>query len=155
MHAKPTSHLDGLLTQTPEEEGGLPSPNGRDYRPHSRPANKSVYALHLISPAWEVRTFQYADLDSDSRYAAGVIRLRFTGTTPVDVTLRGRNLWRLYDGIHRQVITWVMEAGRDFGGDGECVVSRLDVTPVAGRLVPNTGGGDREPHAVPGFEVID
>ena len=131
MAVKALTHLDGLLgTPTTEEDAGLPSPNATEYRPHSRPANKPIYALHLIGKGWDVRSFQYADLDSDSRYTPAAIRLCFTGLEPMRVVIHGRNLWRLYDGIHRQVIPWVMESARDFAKDGECLVTRIEVTAV-------------------------
>ena len=116
--------------QPVDDDSGLPSLPAGEYKPHSAPANKPVLALHLIRPSGEIRSFQYMDLDSDSRYEPGVIRVRFTGTTVLEVIIRGRNLLRLYDGIHRHVIRWVMEAGRDFARDGEGIVSTIDIREV-------------------------
>lgn len=114
----------------PEDEAGLPPREGGEYRPHSPPANKPVFALHLIQPGGRIRTFQYSDLDSDSSYGPEEIRLRFSGTRVMEVVIRGRCLWRLYDSLHRQVIRWVMQATQDFARDGECIVSRIDVAAV-------------------------
>ena len=76
------------------------------------------------------RSFQYVDLDSDSRSEPGEILLRpFTGAKVLEVRIRGRNLW-LYDGIHRHVIHLVMEAGRDFAQDAESIISRIEVGEV-------------------------
>jgi hypothetical protein len=126
--------LKSLLRQGPppadEEDSGLPPLPAKDYKPHSSPANKPVFTIHFMKPSGEIRSFQYVDLDSDSRYEPGVIRVRFTGTTVLEVIIHGRNLWRLYDGIHRQVIRWVMEATRDFAKDGDSIVSRIDIREV-------------------------
>ncbi len=133
MRGEDSKHLRKFLSTTPEpvdEEAELPSPKERDYKPHAAPANKPVFALHCIGANGAIRSFQYVDLDSDSRYEPGVILLRFTGTKVLEVTIRGRNLWRLYDGIHRHVISWVMEAGRDFAQDGESIISRIEIREV-------------------------
>lgn len=125
-------HLRRFLQPAPEsdDEFGLPAQSSGDYKPHAAPANKPVFAVHFIKPSGDVRSFQYADLDSDSRYTADAIRLRFSGTRVIEVTIRGRNLWRLYDGIHRQVIRWAMEAARDFAKDGECIVRSIEIAEV-------------------------
>lgn len=124
--------------QPVDEESGLPALPAGDYKPYSAPANKPVFAIHLIKPTGEIRSFQYMDLDSDSRYEPGVIRLRFTGTKVLEVIIHGRNLWRLYDGIHRQVIRWVMEASRDFARDGESIISRIDIREIKREQVERT-----------------
>jgi hypothetical protein len=116
--------------QAADDESGLPSSPVGDYKPYSAPANRPVFAMHCIRPSGEIRSFQYVDLDSDSRYEPGVIVLRFTGTKVLEVVIHGRNLWRLYDGIHRQVIRWVMETARDFAQNGESVVNRLEIREV-------------------------
>jgi hypothetical protein len=115
-----------------EEEAGLPALKDGEYQAHGRPANKPVFAVHFINARREVRSFQYQHLESDSRFEGGCIRLRFLAEVPVRVTIHGRNLWRLYDCLHRRVMPWVMEAGRgrDFGADGETVVSGVEFVEV-------------------------
>jgi hypothetical protein len=54
----------------------------------------------------------------------------------MQVVIHGRNLWKLYDGIHRQVIGWVMQSPRDFGKDGDCVVTRIEIVPTEGTCDP-------------------
>src|SRR5579871_194420 len=133
MRAEDTKHLRQFLSTTPEpvdDETGLPSPNEGDYKAFAAPANKPIFALHCIGATGAIRSFQYVDLDSDSRYEPGAILLRFTGTKVLEVRIRGRNLWRLYDGIHRHVIRWVMEAGRDFAQDAESIIGRIEVREV-------------------------
>lgn len=58
------------------------------------------------------------------------------GSVPMQVVIHGRNLWKLYDGIHRQVIGWVMQSPRDFGKDGDCVVTRIEIVPTEGTCDP-------------------
>jgi len=135
MRGEDMAHLRQFVpaATTPEavdEEAGLPSPKERDYKAHASAANKPVFSLHCIAATGTIRSFQYVDLDSDSRYEPGIIHLRFTGTKVLEVTIRGRNLWRLYDGIHRHVIRWVMEAGRDFAQDGDSIISRIEIKEV-------------------------
>jgi hypothetical protein len=48
----------------------------------------------------------------------------------VKVTIRGRNLWRLYDYIHQHRIPWIMQASRDFSQDGQTIVTDIVFTNV-------------------------
>ena len=53
-------------------------------------------------------------------------------TIKVAVTIRGRNLWRLYDYIHQHKMPWVMrvDVGRDFAADDEPVVTAIEFAEV-------------------------
>jgi hypothetical protein len=113
------------------EENGLPARNSRHYVPHARPSSKPLYALHFVSPAGSVTSFQYVHLDSHSSYAAECITLQFLGMKPVKVAIHGRNLWRLYDCLHQHRIAWVMQASRDFAEDGETIITEVRFTPVS------------------------
>jgi len=108
-----------------EEESGLPSLKEGEYQAHARASNKPVYAIHFVTPAGDVRSFQYVHLDSGSQFNAEKITLAFMGMEPVRVVIEGRNLWRLYDYIHQHRMPWVMVAGRDFAKDGQTIVSRV------------------------------
>lgn len=137
------SLIDVLTRKRGEPRGRAPEPDepmlpelDAPYQPHSRPAARPAYTLHLLLGREGCRSFQYVHLDSDAAFTAGesgqCIRLRFCGSKVMQVVIRGRNLWRLYDLIHQHRIAWVMqqEAGRDFAGDGETVVTDIRVDDV-------------------------
>lgn len=125
-------------------EGMLPDPeNG--YVAYARPANKPVYALHCILGKDGYRSFQYVHLDSSSRFAvegkSQVIRLQFCGSKTIAVTIRGRNLWKLYDYIHQHRIPFVMrvEDGRDFAANDEPVVTAIEFSEVTEFVASQSG----------------
>jgi hypothetical protein len=124
-----------MLTASPdgdgEDDSGLPSLQEGEYQAFARASNKPVYAVHFVTPAGDVRSFQYAHLDSDSRYEASRITLKFMGMEPVRVTIDGRNLWRLYDYLHQHRMPWVMVATRDVAADGQPIVTRIGYAAVA------------------------
>lgn len=56
----------------------------------------------------------------------------FLGSRLHEVTITGRNLWRLYDLLYQRRMRWVMAAapGRDFGKDGEAFFSTVKIREV-------------------------
>jgi hypothetical protein len=129
-------HLRSALRTTPAEvspsddETGLPPLNGKNYAPHARPSNKPLYSIHFLDPAGNVTSFQFVHLDSQSTFTPECITLKFLGMEPVKVTIRGRNLWRLYDYIHQHRVAWIMQAARDFAQDGQTVITSVRFTAV-------------------------
>ncbi len=119
-----------LTTAEDNDEVGLPALIEGSYQPYARASNKPLSSIHFVTPKGDVRSFQYVDLDSDARFTPEQITLAFTGSTPIRVEIRGRNLWRLYDYIHQQRMRWVMVATRDFAKDGEPLVTAVDFTVV-------------------------
>lgn len=115
----------------------LPGP-GEPYKAHARASNKPVPMLHLLMADASVRGFSFANLEMlDLRPPSDpgqgpVIAARFTGLTPVDVTISGRNLDKLYFylGLHR--ITWVKQRPplRDFISEKETVVTGITIGKV-------------------------
>src|SRR5437763_1598314 len=108
-----------------DDETGLPSLDEKQYAAHARPANKPLYSIHFVTPAGEVRSFQYVHLDSNSCYTAGCITLKFLGMEPLRVILHRRNLWKAYDLIHQHRLAWVMQASREFAQDGQTIVTEI------------------------------
>jgi hypothetical protein len=106
------------------------------YEPCSPPSRHSLYTLHCILGAEGYRSFQYVHLDSDASLSADgkgqVIRLRFCGSKATAVTIRGRNLWRLYDYLHQHRMAWVMrtDRDRDFATGNEPVITAIDIEEV-------------------------
>ena len=113
-----------------DDESGLPSLQDGEYQPFARPSNKPIHALHFVDPKGEVRSFQYVHLDSDSRFEAERITLRFLGMEPTKVTIEGRNLWRAYDYIHQHRIAWIMASSRDMAQNGQPIVTRVSFTII-------------------------
>ena len=70
-----------------DDDGGLPSLREGEYQAFARPSNKPIHAIHFVDTKGEVRSFQYVHLDSDSRFAAEQITLRFLGMEPTLVTI--------------------------------------------------------------------
>jgi hypothetical protein len=111
------------------EESLLPGP-GDPYRAAGAPDPQPLTRLCCIMGrdgfqrgAQAYRYFQYVHLDSDTSLGftdqGQVITLRFAGSKTVEVTIYGRNLLRICDGIHQHRIPWVRMADRDFRGGGE------------------------------------
>jgi len=78
-------------------------------------------------------SFQYVHLDSRSEYQPGRFVIQFAGTKLWRVTVTGRNLWKLYDGITRHAIAWIQQAmpGRDFEEKkGHAVITQIEVEEV-------------------------
>ena len=119
----------------------LPDP-GKGCEPWSRPSHTSLYTLHCILGPDGFRSFQYVHLDSDSSLSADgngqVIRLRFCSSKTIAVTIRGRNLQRLYDYLHQHKIAWVMRVDRerDFAKGNEPVITSIDIEELAERGQP-------------------
>jgi hypothetical protein len=131
MKGSAPAHLRNVISSIDEapadDDRGLPSLADGTYRAFSRASNKPLYALHFISPQGLVRSFQYMHLDSDSSFNPEHIALRFTGVSIVNVVITGRNLWELYDYIHQHRTAWVRQAARDFGADGEAIITGITI----------------------------
>jgi|GEM_PF-4544757 len=118
---------------TDSQECLLPEP-GKAYEPFSRPTRQPLYSLHFILGAEGIRSFQYVGLDSDSSLTADgdgqVIRLKFCGSKITAVTIRGRNLSRLYDYLLQHRTAWVMRLDRDFTAGNEPAVTAVAIEEV-------------------------
>ncbi len=141
----PDDHLLEILNRHSgrSPEGGAPDadewllPSDTDtYLAHGRGTHRPAFTLHCVLGKEGFRSFQYAHLDSDSRFeVAGneqVIRLRFCNYKIAAVTIRGRNLGKLYDYLHQHRMPWIrrVDPGRDFASDGEPVISAIEIVEV-------------------------
>jgi hypothetical protein len=59
-----------------------------------------------------------------------VITLRFAGTHVMQVTIKGRNLWRLYDYLHQHRTSWIMRADRDLADGQEAIVTVIECESI-------------------------
>jgi hypothetical protein len=51
------------------------------------------------------------------------------------VTVCGRNLEKYYDYITQHRLPWIREAERDFAGDGEPIITSIEIVPIEERGV--------------------
>jgi hypothetical protein len=102
----------------------LPGP-GDDYKAAAVPANGELTRLWCIMGKDQFRAggkpyrfFQYVHLDSDGEVGfdqhGQVLSFRFSGMTPVLITVRGRNLIQICDYISLHRLPWIRVADRDF-----------------------------------------
>jgi hypothetical protein len=123
------------FTAPPETDSELPDAQS-PYQAFSRVASKAVYTLHCCLGKGGCRSFQYKDLDSDSVFkiepTGHVIVIRFEGTSTTELTIRGRNLWKLYDYLHQHRMPWIMKADRDFpdGDDKQPIITGIAIERV-------------------------
>ena len=46
------------------------------------------------------------------------------------LTVRGRNLWAIYNYIAQHRLEWIREADRDFAGDGDAIITAIVIEAV-------------------------
>jgi hypothetical protein len=107
---------------------------GSEYQAFGKPASTPLCSLHFGLGKAGYRSFQYMHLDSDSSFGVDgkghVIVVRFAGIKPVAITIRGRNLSKLYSNLHEHRTPWIMRADRDFGDDDAPIVTAIEFTEV-------------------------
>jgi hypothetical protein len=107
---------------------------GGPYQAHARPSTKPVYTLHCCLGKDGYRSFGYVHLDSDSTFKVDqgghVITIRFDGTKTTQITITGRNLWRVYDLVHQHRMSWIMRADRDMAADKETIILGIEIVEV-------------------------
>lgn len=112
------------------EDYDLPDLGGT-YKAHARASNKPVYTLHCLKGREGIFSYQYVHMDSNARFQATdkgqQITIRFAGLKPVELIIRGRNLWRFYDYLFQHRMPWVMQADRDMAQDREPVVTAIEI----------------------------
>jgi hypothetical protein len=95
------------------------------------------------------RVFQYMHLDSDADFSftkdGQEMTFRFVGLTPVEITVRGRNLLRIFDYIQLHRIAWIREADRDFVAGDETarntpIITSIGIEDVTRKLKHAAGG---------------
>lgn len=139
MSDRGPSFLDKYMT-TPAPAPSEPPPDGQErehlptpdaeYKPFGRRSNADEYAIHFITPGLPVRSLQYHHLD-DGFFSPDCIVLTFMGIVPKRVTILGRGFRQAdYEQIHQRRTPWVRVAARDIGGDGEAIVTGIEVEVI-------------------------
>ena len=88
-----------------------------------RPANKTLTRLHVIHKDGKVESLQYHHLDAKSEFKGGSFVFLFSGAKLWELTVEGRNLWRMYDYISLCRWPYIRVATRDFDESGEVVTA--------------------------------
>lgn len=96
-----------------------------------RPANRTLTRLHVIHRDGTVETLFYHHIDAKAEYRGNSFTFLFSGARLWELTVEGRNLWRMFDYISLSRWPFIRVATRDFDQDGEVVtaVRIKDVTP--------------------------
>lgn len=88
-----------------------------------RPANKTLPRLHVIHADGRVETLFYHHLDARSEFKGTSFTFLFSGAKLWELTVEGRNLWRMYDYISLCRWPYIRVALRDFDQEGEVVTA--------------------------------
>lgn len=88
-----------------------------------RPANKPLTRLHVIHKDGKVESLQYHHLDAKSEFNGHSFVFLFSGAKLWELTVEGRNLWRMYDYISLCRWPYIRVANRDFDAESEMVTS--------------------------------
>lgn len=135
--------LDGLLSKmngrpgverdVPPEADGEELSIGQmsgDYS-RMRPSNRAIPRIHVVHKDGKVETLYYHHMDAKSVYDGASFTFVFAGAKVWELTVEGRNLWRLYDYMSLSRWPYLRVATRDFEQAGEVVtaVRVKDITP--------------------------
>lgn len=138
---------DNVIPLHPIESESLLPDERAEYTAAAVQSNKGLARLVCVmgragfQPGGKAyRAFQYMHLDSDASFGytkdGQEMVFRFVGLTPLEVTVRGRNLLRIFDYIQLHRIAWIREADRDFE-DGEAVDEKGRPLPIITSIVIN------------------
>jgi hypothetical protein len=122
-----TSVAAGSRAKPAAEEG-----DGEDLGPcAARPAAKLLPGLHLFRRRGSTRSFQFAHLGYQEYDPSNTwFVIEFNEPEKWRVTVRGRNLWAIYNYIAQHRLEWIREADRDFAGDGERIITAIEIEAV-------------------------
>jgi hypothetical protein len=102
-----------------------------EYIAAGRATPKGKVRLHVIRAHGKpVVSCQYVHLDSMTKFEPTKFVLRFAGSMQWQITVNGRNLWKVYDGITRHSRPWIKTAERDIAGYMEPVITGIEVEEV-------------------------
>jgi len=95
-----------------------------------RPANKALTRIHIVHSDGKVETLYFHHIDAKSEYNGGSFTFLFSGAKLWELTVEGRNLWRLYDYISLSRWPYIRVAHRDFGGKDEEVFTAARIKDI-------------------------
>jgi len=97
----------------------------------ARATAKLIPCLHVFRLRGSTRSFDFVHLGF-KEYDPGNtwFILEFNEPEKFRVTVRGRNLWRIYNYIVQHRLEWIREADRDFAGDQEAIITAIEIESV-------------------------
>lgn len=95
----------------------------------SRPANKYVPAFHVRNGAGPIRSFEYGHVGF-KQFEPTRIVMEFHEPEHWRLTVKGRNLWDLYNYLCHHRIEWIEKADRDFEDGRKPVITGIWIEKV-------------------------
>jgi hypothetical protein len=105
---------------------------GEDLGPcAARASSKELPGLHVFRRRASTRSFQFAHMGYQEFDPGNTwFIIEFNEPEKWRLTVRGRNLWAIYNYIAQHRLAWIREADRDFAGDGETIVTAIEIVAV-------------------------
>jgi hypothetical protein len=113
---------------TPVEEGDA----GEDLGPcAARPTGKWLAGVHVFRRQGSTRSFEFAHVGYKEYHPGNTwFVIEFNEPEKWRLTVRGRNLWKIYNYIAQHRLEWIREADRDFASDGEAIITAIVIEAV-------------------------
>jgi hypothetical protein len=110
---------------------GEADPEAVDLGPCAGRPDRWLAGIHIKSRQGAARSFQYGHLGHQEYHASNTgFILEFHQPEKWRVTVRGRNLWTIYDNIVQHRLPWIREADQDFAADKEAIITAIAIEPV-------------------------
>jgi hypothetical protein len=130
--ATPGKNLDDLLKMTPDKAKPDSKPDDGDVGPcAARVKDRWVTALTIKhhKKAWD--SFQYNGIGTHSTFTPEKFEVVFVAhDRKWRVAVEGRSLWTIYNSIIQHRLEWIEEAIRDFAGDSEPLIKKVEVVEI-------------------------
>ena len=98
----------------------------------SRPEPKGWPSLYVLNGKEDTRAFQYVHLGFAKYSSNGTsFVVEFNEPENWRMTVKGRNLWKVFVNIHQHALEWIKKADRDFAADNSPVITDIRIEPVA------------------------
>lgn len=97
----------------------------------ARAKDRWVTALTIKhhNKAWD--SFQYIGIGTHSTFTPEKFEVIFVGHEQKwRMTVTGRNLWTIYNLIVQHRLEWIVAAHRDFAGDGQPIILKIEVVEL-------------------------
>ena len=131
------NELDKILYNSPKSDQRktetTESPEGEeDLGPcASRKMPKGWVGLYVFNGTEDTRGFQYSHMGFESFAADGTsFVIEWNEPEKWRLLVRGRNLWKIFLGVHHHKIEWIRKADRDFARDGEPIILGITIERV-------------------------
>lgn len=97
----------------------------------SRTNPKGWVGLYVFNGTEDTRGFQYSHLGFET-FAADGTSFVFEWNVPEKwrMSVTGRNLWRIFLGIHLHKLEWLRKADRDFADEKQPIITRIQIDRI-------------------------